>query len=65
MSILTSDYIAGWYLLEKRSNNNLDTSQQPFYLVENISNTTESQIDARQLIQGDAGTLVIDQKGKQ
>jgi len=64
MSILTSDYIGGWYLLEKISNNNFDTSQQPFYLLSNVVNTSTTNISPAELIQGDAGTLVIDQKGK-
>jgi hypothetical protein len=64
MSILTSDYIAGWYLLEKISNNNFDVSQQPFYLMANVTNTSTTSIAPQELIQGDAGTLVIDQKGQ-
>ena len=64
MSILTSDYIGGWYLLEKISNNNFDTSQQPFYLLGNVVNTSTTNIAPLDLIQGDAGILVIDQKGK-
>jgi hypothetical protein len=63
MSVLTSDYIAGWYLLEKISNNNFDVSQQPYYLISDVSNTSATNIDAKDLIQGDAGILVIDQKG--
>lgn len=56
MSLLTSDYIGSWYFVKKKN------SDSPYYLLKSISNDTTFGIDAVDLIQGDAGVLVIDQK---
>ena len=55
MSLLTSDYIGSWYFVKKKN------SSAPYYLFKSISNTTSYNIQPKELIQGDAGVLVIDQ----
>lgn len=55
MSLLTSDYIGSWYFARDKDNSNL------FYLLNSITNNTSIGVDAKKLIQGDAGVLVIDE----
>lgn len=61
MSLLTSDYVADWYLLRSKINSPL-SEEDDYYLVKSINNTTSISTDQLDLIQGDAGVLVIDQK---
>jgi hypothetical protein len=60
MSILTSDHIAGWYLLRKKAVNIFDQDIQPYFLLGEPTNTTSTSFSAAQLIQGEAGNIVID-----
>ena len=53
MSLLTSDYISSWYLAKERDDGK-------YYLLQNITNSTTYDADAKDLIQGEAGVLVID-----
>lgn len=58
MSLLTSDYIGSWYFARDKDNNNT------FYLFNSITNNTSIGVEAKKLIQGDAGVLVIDETDK-
>lgn len=55
MSLLTSDYISGWYFAKKNQ-----TGSDIYYLLQDISNSTTYESDSKNLIQGEAGVLVID-----
>ena len=65
MSILTSDHIAGWYLLRKKAANIFDQNIQPYFLLGELTNTTNTSFSPAQLIQGEAGNIVIDNNNKQ
>ena len=59
MSLLTSDYISGWYFAKKNQ-----TGSDIYYLLQNISNTTTYESETQNLIQGEAGVLVINNNGQ-
>lgn len=65
MSLLTSDYIAGWYFLQKKANVFLSENQltQPYYVIESLSHSRSVASAKKDAIQGDAGTHIIDQTG--
>ena len=65
MSILTSDHIAGWYLLRKKAANIFDQNIQPYFLLGDLTNTTSTSFSPAQLIQGEAGNIVIDNSGSE
>ena len=65
MSILTSDHIAGWYLLRKKAANIFDQNIQPYFLLGDLTNTTSTSFSPAQLIQGEAGNIVIDNNGSE
>lgn len=62
MSLLTSDYISSWYFIKR--NNNTGQSGEVYYLLKSITNTSTTNASPKDLIQGEAGTLVIDQTGQ-
>jgi hypothetical protein len=62
MSLLTSDYISSWYFIKR--NNNPGQSGDVYYLLKSITNTSTTNASPKDLIQGEAGTLVIDQTGQ-
>lgn len=55
MSLLTSDYIGSWYFLKKKG------ASTPYYLLQSVTNTTSHTTQPIDLIQGEAGVLVINQ----
>lgn len=65
MSILTSDHVGGWYLLRKKAANVFDQNTQPYFLLSDLTNTTSVSIRNIDLIQGEAGTIVIDNNGSE
>lgn len=65
MSILTSDHVGGWYLLRKKAANVFDQNTQPYFLLGDLSNTTSVNIRNADLIQGEAGVIVIDNNGSE
>lgn len=60
MPILTSEFIGSWYLLGTSLTNVPGTS---YVLANSISNSSDYTTNAKELVQGEAGTLVIDQLG--
>lgn len=65
MSILTSDHVGGWYLLRKKAANVFDQTTQPYFLLGDLSNTTTISARPVELIQGEAGIIVIDNNGSE
>lgn len=65
MSVLTSDYIAGWYFLQKKANPLIAELQnnQPYYVIEDLDYTRSISTQKKDTIQGDPGTHIIDQSG--
>lgn len=61
MAIIDSRYIGSWYFLKTSLTNYAGTS---YILASSVSNNSDLSIEAKNLIQGEAGTLVIDQLGK-
>lgn len=62
MSLLTSDYVADWYLLKHKKPFTSLTDTDEFYLLKSITNNTSIAAIPIDLIQGEAGVLVIDQQ---
>ena len=65
MSILTSDHVGGWYLLRKKAANVFDQTTQPYFLLGDLNNTTTTSARPVDLIQGEAGIIVIDNNGSE
>ena len=65
MSILTSDHVGGWYLLRKKAANVFDQTTQPYFLLGDLNNTTTISARPVDLIQGEAGIIVIDNNGSE
>lgn len=65
MSVLTSDYISGWYFLQKKANILLAELQptQPYYIIEDLNYVRSISSQKKDAIQGDPGTHIIDQAG--
>ena len=61
MAIIDSRYIGSWYFLKTALTNVSGTS---YILANSVINNSDLSIQAKDLIQGEAGTLVIDQLGK-
>lgn len=61
MAIIDSRYVGSWYFLKTALTNVSGTS---YILANSVSNSSDLSIQPKDLIQGEAGTLVIDQLGK-
>jgi len=59
MSLLTSDYIASWFFLQKKDFTGLSQILQPYYVLESLDYSKNVGTEAVDLIQGDAGVHVI------
>ncbi len=62
MSLLTSDYVSDWYLARLKKPYNPFGNKDSYYLLKSITNNTSLSAQPADLIQGEAGTLVIDQQ---
>ena len=62
MSLLTSDYVSDWYLCRLKKPYNPFGEKDSFYLLKSITNNTSLSAQPVDLIQGEAGTLVINQQ---
>ena len=63
MSLLTSDYISSWFFLQKKDYTGLAQILQPYYVIESLDYSKSVSTTPVDLIQGDAGTLVINTAG--
>jgi hypothetical protein len=61
MAIIDSRYIGSWYFLKTALTNVSGTS---YILANSVTNNSDLSISPKDLIQGEAGTLVIDQLGR-
>ena len=61
MAIIDSRYVGSWYFLKTVLSNVSGTS---YILANNVVNNSDLSIAPKDLIQGEAGTLVIDQLGR-
>ena len=61
MAIIDSRYVGSWYFLKTGLSNVSGTS---YILANSVNNNSDLSIQSKDLIQGEAGTLVIDQLGR-